>query len=236
MRAHRSFRCSILFVVLIAGCSEAPVPTQESALRPGQALFDEGSGGCTPEMDLCDDGSQPPPPPTVEDYFPDMDVSAEYSVTLSEAPPDCPAGLQLASTPATLLPPGENPLPIVSSGWAPIDYGAMPAPYARYFWPPNRQDAEGFWPAVDGSGRSAYVGSGVARCYITTSGNTWTLHASFFNYERVRIRYPYRQTSGGSSGGGAGNNCHTEWVTLEIDRNDGLGWVTWWEGYATVCE
>ncbi len=238
-------RCALPFLAFaaIVGCGDpsAPVPTEPTRQvnKSEVTSLDVLSETCTPQMIICDDGSLPPPPDYVEDSFFELAGDALYDMDLSAAPaPSCPQGVMLAGTPATLLPPGEAPLPIVSSGWAPIDYGAMVDPYARYFWPPNRMDPQGYWPGVDGSGRSAYIGEGEAHCYLTVSGNRWTLHVSFFKYDNVKIRYPYRKTSNGGGGGGGGDglNCHTEYVIIEIDRNDGRGWVTWWEGYASVCE
>lgn len=39
---------------------------------------------------------------------------------------------------------------------------------------------------------------------------------------------------GGSGGSEEGGSCKTEWIAIEI--NDGSGWRTYWEGWATVCE
>ena len=41
-------------------------------------------------------------------------------------------------------------------------------------------------------------------------------------------------SGGGGDDGGGGMTCRTEYIIIEI--NDGTGWRTWWEGYATVCE
>lgn len=38
---------------------------------------------------------------------------------------------------------------------------------------------------------------------------------------------------GGGDDGGGGSNCTVQWIVIEV--NDGSGWRTWWEGYATVC-
>lgn len=39
---------------------------------------------------------------------------------------------------------------------------------------------------------------------------------------------------GGDTGTGSGSGCRTEYVVIEV--NDGSGWRTYWEGYATVCD
>jgi hypothetical protein len=219
---------------LVVGCGDLVVPPPAPELRATAPMFDELGNECTPTMIICEDGSPPPPPEEVVDTFFELEGSASFSVSGESSAPSCPQGLPLLNTPATLLPPGEPPVHISSSGWAPIDYGGMPDPYARYFWPPNRADAEGYWPELGGTGRKAYIAIGLARCYYTLSGNTWTYHVSFYRYEGVKIRYPYRQSSsGGGSGGGAPPGCQTEYVVIEI--NNGSGWVVWWEGYATVC-
>jgi hypothetical protein len=197
-------------------------------------MFDELGDECTPTMIICEDGSPPPPPEVVDTFF-ELDGGASFSLTGASSAPSCPPGFTMNNNPATLLPPGEPPLFISSSGWTYIDYGGMPDPYGRYFWPPNRADPEGFWPAVDGSGRKAYIATALAHCYITVSGNIATLNVSFYRYNGVKIRYPYRQTSssGGGGGGGGPSGCQTEYVIIEI--NTGSGWTVWWEGYATVC-
>lgn len=44
---------------------------------------------------------------------------------------------------------------------------------------------------------------------------------------------PYDGTSGGATSGG--DNCHDEYVVIEISYDDGATWHKWWEGWATVC-
>ncbi|HEX2091833.1 MAG TPA: hypothetical protein VHG28_05490 [Longimicrobiaceae bacterium] len=40
-------------------------------------------------------------------------------------------------------------------------------------------------------------------------------------------------SSDGTSPNGSSWNCHWEWVIIEV--NDGGGWTTYWEGWATIC-
>jgi hypothetical protein len=49
---------------------------------------------------------------------------------------------------------------------------------------------------------------------------------------------PYGDPSEGTSGdGGAsgGDNCHDEYIVVEISYDDGVTWHKWWEGWASVC-
>jgi hypothetical protein len=39
----------------------------------------------------------------------------------------------------------------------------------------------------------------------------------------------------GGSGAGSGSGCRTEYVYVEVSHDGGATWVTYWEGYATVC-
>jgi len=40
----------------------------------------------------------------------------------------------------------------------------------------------------------------------------------------------------GSTSGGDGLVCHTEYIYIEISYDGGITWEGWWEGYATVCD
>ena len=42
-------------------------------------------------------------------------------------------------------------------------------------------------------------------------------------------------TGGGGSGGGGGDNCHSEYVTIEVSTDGGNSWTTWFAGEAQVC-
>jgi len=87
------------------------------------------------------------------------------------------------------------------------------------------------------------VGEGDAHCWLRVRPDGWTLHHSFYAFHNISIRYSYRSTgdpgSGGAYPGGTGSGgtgCRYEWLALEINRNDGKGWVLFWEGFVTVCD
>jgi hypothetical protein len=41
---------------------------------------------------------------------------------------------------------------------------------------------------------------------------------------------------GDASGSDDGTNCGYDYIYIDVDYNDGRGWVTIWEGYARYCE
>jgi hypothetical protein len=172
-------------------------------------------------------------------YYPSID--AEASVSFEVENPSFNALPNGANTcqpeyidwlvPARVTPAEGAPFDITISGvWTLIQLEGLNV--GRYRFP------SGYWPANDGSGRSVSVSSGSGYCFFSYSPNgSFRFSVDFFRMYGVHIKYPVTPTSGsGGTTPGGGSNCDTEWIRIEINYDDGTGWHTWWEGYATVCE
>jgi hypothetical protein len=230
---------------LFAACGEPPVAAT-APIVPTAATFDENNGGCASNMIICEsDGSvnpnYVPPPDYVEDTFYDVPVEAEHLLSVSQADYDlglsnlvCMTDLLLSAVPATLFPPGEAPLTIVSTGLARGTTFPMPIQQRRYRWPPDYSNA-GYWPEEGPNGRLAYIETGDAKCAMLLRNGQPTLVHTFFNYNNVRIKYPTRRTSSGGGSIGGGPPCDVIWLSLEVNYGDGRGWLFLWEGEAMEC-
>ncbi len=205
-------------------------PVSDETRLPSFELEDDDPRNCDDIFvdEDCPPSDDEPGPQTSYFWSLDGDASVEYATAnaaLSSSYVSCPPGFTKYRVVATLLPPGEAPLTIVSSGWWGIIYGELADPYGRYQWP------GGFWPAIDGSGREAKIGTADAVCRVFARPGGFTINVSFFRYNEVEIRYPPTPGGGeGGGGGGGGGGCVDEWIIIEIDYGDGTGWHTWWEG------
>jgi len=140
----------------------------------------------------------------------------------------CPAFFK-AFVPATLFPPGQPSLTVMSSGQFVPQSPNFIKGKATYDWP------AGWWPDIAGSGREANITSAEAVCFVAmNSTGVYALKVDFYNFIAT-----IRQGSPGSSGGGGGgggsptDHCQQEFITLEVDT--GAGWQTVWQGYASIC-
>lgn len=241
-----------LAVLVIAGCTDQPTAPGGHLISTPEPHLSESPPQCDPSMIICDENGGVPDV-TYDYYSEDVgdvtgSASFEYTLSAAEAQPyfgltsgsavACPAGFAMAGVAATLYPPGEPLLPIVSSGWWAIIFGEMPVNFGRYLWPANMSapQAEYMWPATDASGRWASIANADARCLLVVYPNgMYRTDVTFYKYNGVRIRYPSRRTNYGGGSGGGLPDCHLEYIYLEVNYGDGTGRHVIWQGYATVC-
>jgi hypothetical protein len=190
-------------LVLQTACAdEGPTAPKSPTVGTLTAHLDEDQPYCDEVDEVPPGGCRDRPGGAEEDYFDTAEMTANFAINVervgNEAIPLCPLYVNGSMVPALVQDPRQlDYFTIISTGrWDITNALNIFSRFADYWWP-RTLAGNGGWPAIDGSGRQAYIEYASGICNTSVSWNSVAFTIQFYAAHGVRISRP------GAGGGGA---------------------------------